>query len=360
MISKVLASYRVDLWVFTSSNIKNLRLNDEMPKCERLSLGRFSVVWKLNYIKHHRIVCVKGSAKSADSPAQWIKNEQAALVFLYGRNGVGKENILFPFWIQRDKPLALVFPFLVRGDLSEYLDSNDKSRRYKSIKWEMKIAWQIMQGLTFIHQNNIAHCDIKLSNILIETIGFKEHRLKISDFGCSINCDGNDKQYFGCSFGTSEYLAPESICKDRKRRYVFSQKTDTYALGVLLYGLKEDIPMGTNLESRIAELRHGLKWRSFKDVKTLSMENVAKIVSSTCEDIPEGELKSVDIDSGYQDGANKKLGTDEIRIWRHQQMNQWVQLLKDLLRVQIKCRIDSHQAMKRLWVVYRMGFKKIA
>ncbi|KAI3810056.1 hypothetical protein L1987_19663 [Smallanthus sonchifolius] len=62
---------------------------------------------------------------------------------------------------------------------------------------------QILLGLDYLHSNNLVHCDIKCSNILV-----CEDGVKIGDLGCAklVDKDGNTSSEFS---GTPVFMAPE-------------------------------------------------------------------------------------------------------------------------------------------------------
>mmetsp|Transcript_29626 Transcript_29626/g.27081 ORF Transcript_29626/g.27081 Transcript_29626/m.27081 type:complete len:167 (+) Transcript_29626:297-797(+) len=82
---------------------------------------------------------------------------------------------------------------------------------------------QLLSGVEYLHQNKIAHLDLKLENVLVG----KNYKLKICDFDASYQAtDG-----FIMSRGSKFYRAPEV----RDRSCVDPYKADIYSLGVLLF-----------------------------------------------------------------------------------------------------------------------------
>ncbi len=64
------------------------------------------------------------------------------------------------------------------GDIDHYIKKNQsKIKIYEKIKW----AYQIANGLRFLHENDIIHCDLKPANILLDD----NLNAKIIDFGIS-------------------------------------------------------------------------------------------------------------------------------------------------------------------------------
>ena len=84
---------------------------------------------------------------------------------------------------------------------------------------------QIINAVKLMHSQGICHRDLKMDNILITDSG----RVKIIDFGFSIQCEKDTKLVISC--GTPAYMSPEIV---RKQTYSgFS--ADIWALGVILY-----------------------------------------------------------------------------------------------------------------------------
>jgi len=66
-------------------------------------------------------------------------------------------------------------------------------------------AKQLFEAVDFMHQNGVAHMDLKPQNVLIPIYG---GRLSIIDFGGSLRVDGVGHKFPGI-IGTTAYMAPE-------------------------------------------------------------------------------------------------------------------------------------------------------
>lgn len=87
-----------------------------------------------------------------------------------------------------------------------------------------KFMKQIAQGIGYLHSNNIIHCDLKPSNILVTDSG----NIKIIDFGNS--CAGINGKMLLC---TITYRAPEMTGYHR-----FNNKVDIWSYGCIVYYLQ--------------------------------------------------------------------------------------------------------------------------
>ena len=96
---------------------------------------------------------------------------------------------------------------------------------------------QLFQQLQTMHENGVAHLDIKPDNLLVNGQG----RIAVSDFGLAQEKvkSGKNRQFSGMH-GTPIYMAPAMFKKDR----LYSEKTDIWSAGltiaVMLTGLMPD------------------------------------------------------------------------------------------------------------------------
>ena len=114
------------------------------------------------------------------------------------------------------------------------------------------IAYQLLQGLNFMHKMNIIHTDLKPENILFVNSDYektflfpknvknknnnfycniKKTDIKIIDFGSAIKLDKNKNSYG--IINTRQYRAPEVILQC----CAINEKTDIWSIGCILYEL---------------------------------------------------------------------------------------------------------------------------
>eukprot|EP01129_Flabellula_baltica_P000475 TRINITY_DN10483_c0_g1_i1.p1 TRINITY_DN10483_c0_g1~~TRINITY_DN10483_c0_g1_i1.p1 ORF type:complete len:257 (-),score=38.26 TRINITY_DN10483_c0_g1_i1:109-879(-) len=86
---------------------------------------------------------------------------------------------------------------------------------------------QVLEGIEALHAKGIAHMDLKLENILIDS----NNNIVLTDFNSSHIFKG-EEDYSRDTVGTLEYLAPEVILQ---QPYRFAP--DYWMLGIMLYDL---------------------------------------------------------------------------------------------------------------------------
>lgn len=86
---------------------------------------------------------------------------------------------------------------------------------------------QILEGLEYLHVNNVIHRDIKAANILLDSKG----AIKLADFGSSKKIYGSINTSRSLC-GTPYYMAPEVIRQSGHNRYA-----DIWSLGCTVYEL---------------------------------------------------------------------------------------------------------------------------
>ena len=118
----------------------------------------------------------------------------------------------------------LVMEFIEGRDLRNLLTRKGKIPLGLAISYFCQIA----EGLSYLHEKNILHLDLKPENIMITP----DNKVKIIDFGLSHHLGYGD--VLGLDFkgpkGTPYYIAPEQLCGIRN-----SKQSDIYGLGILFY-----------------------------------------------------------------------------------------------------------------------------
>lgn len=141
-------------------------------------------------------------------------------------NYLNQPNIVELEWSGIKNDTGIMIFEKMGSDLLDLILANTLSNRQKTI-----IFNQICKAVEQCHSNNIVHLDLKPENILVSMDG-GEIIVKLADFGCSTQVNGNDKLFvFG---GTLHYNAPERI--EYKLGYD-GKKADIWSLGILYHVL---------------------------------------------------------------------------------------------------------------------------
>jgi serine/threonine-protein kinase len=86
----------------------------------------------------------------------------------------------------------------------------------------------ICEALDYMHKHGVVHRDLKPENIMVDA----EDRIKLIDFGIAMKEDARRLTYVSMTpaLGTPDYISPEQVKGQRG-----DQRSDIYALGVMLY-----------------------------------------------------------------------------------------------------------------------------
>ena len=99
----------------------------------------------------------------------------------------------------------IVLEYMEGKDLYEYLQVKTKSLKEEHVK---NIAFQIGQGLQYLHTYGIIHRDLKLENIMMSDMS-DDAVPKINDFGFAKVLA--QKQRALDAYGTIGYVSPEIL-----------------------------------------------------------------------------------------------------------------------------------------------------
>lgn len=128
--------------------------------------------------------------------------------------------------------------------LTDYCPGGNLNQRLpRSSNDQVNLTWmkQMASAVAYLHSQNVVHRDLKPDNVLLTST----EDVKLGDFGLArgyialtqiqFNGQNTEVQYYMHSeVGTKYYMAPEVFKSDG-----YSEKTDVFSLGVLLYAILE-------------------------------------------------------------------------------------------------------------------------
>ncbi|EGT45550.1 CBN-KIN-21 protein [Caenorhabditis brenneri] len=234
-----------------------------------LGRGSFGEVFKAKYMAKGATEAIEVAAKRLIGDAkrpqlQDFCNEASVMALLDHRNVVA-----FYGFAPLQTPLILVMELVPGGDLKKYL-KNTPGIPNKQI---VLFALDISSGMNHLASRKVIHRDLAARNCLIT----KDLRVKISDFGLSVN--ETEVTVKNLRKAPIRWLAPETLTKG-----IFNQKTDVWAYGVLV----------TELMIRCAhdplhprDLKNVAKWIKDSDhphrIEDGEPRELAEIVDACCE-----------------------------------------------------------------------------
>jgi len=110
--------------------------------------------------------------------------------------------------IQPNYYVLIIMEYCPGGDLKDQIDKYFyKSANFSKIQI-IDYLLQICEGISFIHNKNIIHRDIKSQNIFLTA----ENEVRIGDFGLAKNIKNFKSKHMNMTkVGTDCYMAPEII-----------------------------------------------------------------------------------------------------------------------------------------------------
>ena len=115
-----------------------------------------------------------------------------------------------PTGLGHDLHYELITDYFECGNLQEYLANIEETKI--SFESAIQILKDSVSGLTYLHENDIAHRDIKLENILVSQQSTRLPEAGIIDFGSAISSAVTESHGLSCSqHGTLSYRPPEEI-----------------------------------------------------------------------------------------------------------------------------------------------------
>ncbi|KAG6818427.1 hypothetical protein H0H93_005071, partial [Arthromyces matolae] len=133
--------------------------------------GGFSDIYKGNF--RGRAVCIKTIRLHRNSDMGHFLKVMSREAVLWSQ--LRHPNLL-PFYgiYRHNGRISFVSPWMEKGDINEYLKRNTDSNR-------VVLAYDVAEGMEFLHKNGIIHGDLKGPNVLVDDSG----RALLADFGLS-------------------------------------------------------------------------------------------------------------------------------------------------------------------------------
>jgi len=105
----------------------------------------------------------------------------------------------------------------------------DSPEGYFEDRIAARCVFDILNGIEYLHSNNIIHRDIKPENVLLSSKDISQASFKLSDYGAAVFVTPKKPNTVGFT-GTVMYMAPEIISGKK-----YSKAVDIWSLGILTY-----------------------------------------------------------------------------------------------------------------------------
>ncbi len=139
--------------------------------------------------------------------------------------------------------IYLILEYAKGITLKSYM-KNQPNQKLNELKAK-KIFTQLISALSYLHNNNICHRDIKLDNIIIND----NLNIKIIDLGLGVHFQDNKKLNSYC--GTPFFMAPEIL----KKEFYYGPSVDIWSAGIVLYILLcGKLPFKSNSEKNLKNI----------------------------------------------------------------------------------------------------------
>ncbi|GJN91852.1 hypothetical protein Rhopal_004875-T1 [Rhodotorula paludigena] len=172
---------------------------------ECIGRGQFGSVYRALNLNTGQVVAVKRILLEGktDAEVDQLSNEVALLQRLSHPSVVKYEGV-----VRTEHYLNIILEYVENGSLSAILKQFGQLPEGLVASYTVKI----LEGLAYLHQQNVVHCDLKAANLL----STKNGNIKLSDFGVSLNLNAiKATRGFNATTneanGTPNWMAPEVI-----------------------------------------------------------------------------------------------------------------------------------------------------
>ena len=185
---------------------------------EELGRGGMGAVFRGVHLESKRTVAIKVLLKAGERRVARFEREAQAMERLSHPNIID----LVMTGTDRGQPY-IVMEYVTGGDLEQAKSEGLSTQR------TLEVMAQVARAVDHAHRAGILHRDLKPANVLLDAGG----EPRVTDFGLAKILDRETQlTQTNAVLGTPYYMAPEQV-----RGEGFSEKTDVYSLGVMLYEL---------------------------------------------------------------------------------------------------------------------------
>ncbi|CAG7836475.1 unnamed protein product [Allacma fusca] len=176
--------------------------------------------------------------------------------------------------LQRGPRVFIFMRYAENGDMLDFIRQNGLVPERQAKIWFR----QMVQGLQYLHTQNIAHRDLKCENILLS----RHWNVKLADFGFARFCvDGDGKRVLSQTYcGSAAYAAPEVVSGTPYN----PKLADVWSLGIILYIMvNATMPFDDSNLKKLLKDQLARKWDFRSRVKDVLTPVLTKLVRDILE-----------------------------------------------------------------------------
>ncbi|ROI15119.1 Myosin light chain kinase, smooth muscle [Anabarilius grahami] len=325
-------------YVNVTINTEN-NLSDHYNILEKLGVGKFGQVFRLT----HKVTGRERAGKFYKG--RRAKEREAARKEIELMNFLHHPRLVQCLAAYDNKAeMVMVMEFVAGGELFERIVDDSYEHTEASSVGYMR---QILEGIQYMHQQNIIHLDLKPENIVcVDRTGFQ---IKIIDFGLASKMDPNTP--LKVMHGTPEFVAPEVINFEP-----VGLATDMWSIGVICYILLSgESPFQGESDTETLALVTAAKWEfdedSFEEITDQAKDFISSLLRKdvrrrmSCEDaLAHAWLASTSVDN--TSSITRNLSKDKMKKFLTRQ--KWKKTGKALLALKRMALLSKPEASANL------------
>ncbi|XP_059160615.1 probable serine/threonine-protein kinase DDB_G0284251 [Physella acuta] len=185
--------------------------------------------------------------------------------------------VQFHGYQKRETEIVLFLEFIKMGTLSSFVKKH--TRLNEALTRHLTI--QILEGVKYLHENNILHLDIKGNNILM----VDESNIKLTDFGLSTIY--NEEEGVEAERGTTRYMAPEMINCPDGRIFKHGSSLDIWSVGSTVVEMITGLPPNSTTTSVNVLFKIAMLQRPKYELSITASKNLRDFLEKTFTPAPE-------------------------------------------------------------------------